>query len=165
MYRWWRRGLLDLGQISEAEEQRRAGEQASGLKKLGFSGARKGEQQPQPRHLFIDRTWRFEKHVVQQCHVHQRSPQKPPRDHFEGRQRLHHLATSSTPDDLVELVPRRANVGAKAKTLHFARHLRRLAIPTKTMPERVESIGWMMTGAVTLHPLDCKMKARLNEVF
>jgi hypothetical protein len=48
----------------------------------------------------------------------------PPRDHFERGQRLHHLATPSAPDDLVELVPRRANVGAKAKTLPFARCLR-----------------------------------------
>jgi hypothetical protein len=57
--------------------------------------------------------------------------QKPPRDHFERGQRLHHLATSLVPDDLVELVPRRANVGAKANTLPFARCLRRLAISTK----------------------------------
>jgi ribonuclease HI len=41
------------------------------------------------------------------------------------KDRLHHLATSSAPDDLVELVPRRANVGAKAKTPPFARCLRR----------------------------------------
>jgi hypothetical protein len=77
---------------------------------------------------------RFGKHAVQQCHVHQWSPQKPPRDHFEQGQHLHHLATSSAPDDLVELVPRRANVGAKVKTLPFARCLRRLATPTKTTP-------------------------------
>jgi hypothetical protein len=32
---------------------------------------------------------------------------------------------SSAPDDLVELVPRRANVGAKAKTPPFARGLHR----------------------------------------
>jgi hypothetical protein len=129
-------GLLDAGQISEAEEQRRAGERASDLKRLGFSGALKGKRQHQPRRLFIDRTRRFGKHAVQQCHVHQQSPQKPPWDHFERGQRLHHLATSSTPDDSVELVPRRANVGAKAKTLPFARCLRRLATPTKTAPER-----------------------------
>jgi hypothetical protein len=48
----------------------------------------------------------------------------PPRNHFERGQRLHHLATPSAPDDLVELVPQRANVGAKAKTLPFARCLR-----------------------------------------
>jgi hypothetical protein len=66
---------------------------------------------------------RFGKPAVQQYHVHLRSHQKPPRNHFERGQRLHHLATSSAPDDLVELVPRRANVGAKAKTLPFARCL------------------------------------------
>jgi hypothetical protein len=49
----------------------------------------------------------------------------PPQNHFERGQRLHHLATSSAPDDLVELVPRRANVGAKAKTPPFARGLHR----------------------------------------
>jgi hypothetical protein len=49
--------------------------------------------------------------------------QKPPRDHFERGQRLHHPAESSAPADLVELVPRRANVGAKANTLPFALRL------------------------------------------
>jgi hypothetical protein len=49
----------------------------------------------------------------------------PPRNHFERGKRLRHLATSSAPDDLVELVPRRANVGGKAKTPPFARCLRR----------------------------------------
>jgi hypothetical protein len=58
--------------------------------------------------------------------------QKPARDHFERGQRLHHLATSLAPDDFVELAPRRANVGAKANTLPFARCLRRPAAPTKT---------------------------------
>jgi hypothetical protein len=47
-------------------------------------------------------------------------------------QRLHHLAMSSAPNDLVELLPQRANVGAKANTLPSARCLRRLATPTKT---------------------------------
>jgi hypothetical protein len=132
------------------------------LKKLGFTGTCKGKQQPQPRRLFIDRTRRFGKHAVQQCHVHQRSPQKPLRDHFERGQRLHHLATSSAPDDSVELVPRRANVGAKSKTLPFARCLRRLATPKKTVPERAESVARMMTDAVALRPLHCKTKARLR---
>ncbi len=63
--------------------------------------------------------------TVQQYRVRQRSCQKPPRNHFERGQHLHHLATSSAPDDLVELVPRRANVGAIAKTPPFARCLRR----------------------------------------
>jgi hypothetical protein len=74
---------------------------------------------------FVHRARRFGKHAVQQYGVNQRSCQKPPRNHFERGQRLRHLATSSAPDDLVELVPRRANVGAKAKTPPFARCLRR----------------------------------------
>ena len=74
---------------------------------------------------FIHRARRFGKPAVQQYGVNQRSCQKPPRNHFERGQRLHHLATSSAPDDLVELVPRRANVGAKAKMPPFARCLRR----------------------------------------
>jgi hypothetical protein len=71
-------------------------------------------------------TRRFEKPAVQQYRVHQRSHQNPPWNHFERGQRLHHLATSSAPDDSLELVPRRANVGAKAKTLPFAPGLRQL---------------------------------------
>jgi hypothetical protein len=70
--------------------------------------------------LFIHRTRRFGKPALQQYDVHQRSHQKTPRNHFERGQRLHHLAKSSAPDDLVELVPRRANVGANAKTLPSA---------------------------------------------
>jgi hypothetical protein len=77
-----------------------------------------------PHPLFIHRAQRFGKPAIQQCGVNQRSCQKPPRNHFERGQRLHHLATPSVPDDLVELVPRRANVGAKAKTPPFARCLR-----------------------------------------
>jgi hypothetical protein len=73
---------------------------------------------------FIHRTRRFGKPAIQQCGVNQRSYKKPPRNHFKRGQRLHHLATPSAPDDLVKLVPRRANVGAKAKTLPFARCLR-----------------------------------------
>jgi hypothetical protein len=69
---------------------------------------------------FIHRARHFGKPAIQQYGVNQRSCQKPPRDHFERGQRLHHLATSSAPDDLVELVPQRANVGAKAKTPPFA---------------------------------------------
>jgi hypothetical protein len=74
---------------------------------------------------FIHRARRFGKPAVQQYGVNQRSCQKPPRNHFERGQHLCHLATSSAPDDLVELVPRRANVGAKAKTPPVARSLRR----------------------------------------
>jgi hypothetical protein len=73
---------------------------------------------------FIHRARRFRKPAVQQYGVNQRSCQKPPRNHFERGQRLRHLATSSAPDDFVELVPQRANVGAKAKTPPFARGLR-----------------------------------------
>jgi hypothetical protein len=94
---------------------------------------RRAEREPDPCRLtpfFIHRTRRFGKPTVQQCRVHQRSHQKPPRNHFERGQRLHHLATSSAPDDLVELVPRRANVGAKAKTLPSAPTFIYLAAPT-----------------------------------
>jgi hypothetical protein len=78
---------------------------------------------------FIHRARRFRKPAVPQYDVNQRSCQKPLRNHFERGQRLRHLATSSAPDDLVELVPRRANVGAKAKTPPFARGLRRKRRP------------------------------------
>jgi hypothetical protein len=91
---------------------------------------------------FIHRARRFGKPTVQQYGVNQRSCQKPPRNHFERGQRLRHLATSSAPDDLVELVPRRANVGAKAKTPPFARCLRR---------NRWTS-GDKTTGRLTLRP-------------
>jgi hypothetical protein len=77
-----------------------------------------------PPPLFIHRARRFGKPAVQQYGVNQRSCQKPPRNHFKRGQRLCHLATSLAPDDFVELVPRRANVGAKAKTPPFARGLR-----------------------------------------
>jgi hypothetical protein len=88
-------------------------------------------REPDPRRQpFIHRTWRFGKPAVQHCCVRQRSHNKPPRNHFERGQRLHHLATSSTLDDLLELVPQRANVGAKAKTLPFAPGPRHLA-PTE----------------------------------
>ena len=79
-------------------------------------------RRPPPR--FIHRARRFGKPAVQQYGVNQRSCQKPPRNHFERGQRLRHLATSSAPGDFVELVPRRANVGAKAKTPPFAGGLR-----------------------------------------
>jgi hypothetical protein len=71
-----------------------------------------------------NRARRFGKPAIQQYAVNQRSCQNPPRNHFERGQRLGHLATSSAPGDFVELVPRRANVGAKAKTPPFARGLR-----------------------------------------
>jgi hypothetical protein len=94
-------------------------------RRLGFCGTQKEYLTRAAPPPFIHRTRRFGKPAVQQCRVRQLSHQKPPRNHFERGQRLHHRATSSAPDDLVELVPRRANVGAKAKTLPFARCFRR----------------------------------------
>jgi hypothetical protein len=94
----------------------------------------RAEREPDPRRptpLFIHRTRRFGKPAVQQYRVRQRSHKKPPRNHFERGQCLHHLPTSSAPDDLVELVPQRANVGAKAKTLPFALAFVYLAAPTE----------------------------------
>ena len=81
-------------------------------------------KKPRPPPPFIGRARLFGKPAIQQYAVNQRSHQKPPRNHFERGQRLRHLATSSAPGDFVELVPRRANVGAKAKTPPFARGLR-----------------------------------------
>jgi hypothetical protein len=98
---------------------------------------------------FIHRARRFGKPAVQQYGVNQRSCQKPPRNHFERGQRLHHLATSSARDDLVELVPRRANVGAKANTPPFARCLRR---PRYTNGDKT-------TGRLTLRPTRHRTKA------
>jgi hypothetical protein len=77
-------GLLDAGQISDAEGTRGAGERASGFKKLGFSGARKGESQPAPRRPFLyTRRDASGNPQSNSATSHQRSPQKPPRDHFE----------------------------------------------------------------------------------
>ena len=124
---------------SRSKEGRRAGERFQKEARV----LRHAESEPEPRRpalLFIHGTRRFGKPAVQQCHVRQRSHQKPLRNHFERGQHLHHLAISSTPDDLVELVPRRANVGAKAKTLPFAPAFIYLAAP----------IGSRTTGEV--HP-------------
>jgi hypothetical protein len=105
---------------------RRAGERSNGFKRrLGFCGAQKEYLTHAAPPPFIHRTRCFGKPAIQQCRGRQRSHQKPPRNHFERGQRLHHLATPSAPNDLVELVPRRENVGAKAKTPPFARCLRR----------------------------------------
>jgi hypothetical protein len=109
--------------MSRSKEGKRAGERFPKAARV----SRRAERVPGPRRpapLFIHRTRRFRKPAVQQYRVHQRSHQNPPRNHFERGQRLHHLATSSALDDLVELVPRRAHVGTKAKTLPFARCLR-----------------------------------------
>jgi hypothetical protein len=109
--------------MSRSKEGRRASERFQKEARV----LRRAERVPDPRRLaplFIHRTRCFGKPAVQQYRVRQRSHQKPTRNHFERGRRLHHLATSSAPDDLVELVPRRANVGAKVKTLPFARCLR-----------------------------------------
>jgi hypothetical protein len=76
---------------------------------------------------------------------------KTPRNHFERGQRLRHLATSSAPDDFVELVPRRANVGAKAKTPPFARSLRcsRWSDRDKTGRDTLRLIGTRRRPATT----------------
>jgi hypothetical protein len=120
-------GLLHTGQISGEQEQggptsskrfEKAVRVFTERGKIKF----KTHRPPSP---FIPRARRFGKPAVQQYDVNQWSCQKPLRNHFERGQRLHHLATFSAPDDLVELVPRRANVGAKPKTPPFARCLRR----------------------------------------
>jgi hypothetical protein len=98
---------------------------------------------------FIHRAWRFGKPAIPQYGVNQRSCQQPPRNHFERGQHLRHLATSSAPDDLVELVPRRADVGAKAKKPPFARCLRR---PRCTNGDKT-------TGGLTLRPIHHRTKA------
>jgi hypothetical protein len=143
-------GLLDAGQISDEQEQGGQASERRFQKEARVS--RRAERVPstrRPAPLFIHRTRRFGKPAVQQYRVRQRSHQTPPRDHFERGQRLHHLATSSAPDDLVELVPRRANVGAKAKTLPFARGLRQSRCTNGGKTETVS----------TLRPLHCKTKA------
>jgi hypothetical protein len=119
--------LLHSSQISGEQEQ---GGQTSSktVEKAARVFTERGKTKfktRRPPPPFIHRAWRFGKPAVQQYGVNQRSCQKPPRNHFERGQRLRHLATSSALDDLVELVPRRANVGAKAKTPPFARGLRR----------------------------------------
>jgi hypothetical protein len=120
-------GLLHTGQISDEQEQ--GGKTSSERFKKAvrvFAERRKIKfKTRRPPPPFIHRARRFGRPAIQQYRVNQRSCQKPPRDHFERGQCLHHLATSSAPDDSVELVPRRANVGAKVKTPPFARCLRR----------------------------------------
>jgi hypothetical protein len=115
---------------SRSKEGRRADERFQKEARV----LRRTESAPEPRCpalLLIHGTRRFGKPAVQQYRVRQRSHQKPSRNHFERGQCLHHLATSSAPDDLVELVPRRANVGAKVKTLPFAPAFVFLAAPTE----------------------------------
>jgi hypothetical protein len=145
-------GLLHTGQISDEQEQ---GGQASSerFEKEVRVFAERGKikfKTRRPPPPFIHRARRFGKPAIQQYGVNQRSCQKPQRNHFERGQRLHHLATSSAPDDIVELVPRRANVGAKAKTPPFARCLRR---PRCTNGDKT-------TGRLTLHPTRRRTKTR-----
>ena len=104
--------------------------------------AKRGDKVQNALPPFIHRAWRFGEPAIQQYGVNQRSCQKPPRNHIERGQRLRHLATSSAPDDLVELVPRRANVGEKAETPPFARCLRQ---PRCTNGDKT-------TGRFTLRP-------------
>jgi hypothetical protein len=104
---------------------RRAHEQASSLKRrLGFFAARGKVNfnlcRPHPLlYTGLDAWGNPQSNSTPSINGHVKNPH-----HFERGQRLHHLATPSAPDDLVELVPRRANVGAKAKTPPFARCLR-----------------------------------------
>jgi hypothetical protein len=137
-------GLLHTGQISDEQEQ--GGQTSSGRFEMEvrvFAEHRKIKfKTRRPPPPFIHKARRFGKPTIQQYGVNQRSCQKPPRNHFERGQRLHHLATSSALDDLVELVPRRENVGAKAKTPPFARCLRR---PRCTNGDKT-------TSRFTLHP-------------
>jgi hypothetical protein len=130
--RRWRAVCLTRARspTSRSKEGRRADERFQKEARV----LRCAESAPKPRRpalLFIHGTRRFGKPAVQQYRVRQRSHQKPPRNHFERGQHLHHLATSSAPDDSVELVPRRANVGAKAKMLPFAPAFVFLAAPTE----------------------------------
>jgi hypothetical protein len=118
-------GLLHTGQISDEQEQggQTSSERFEKAVRVFVERGKIKFKTRRPPSPFIHRARRFGKPAIQQYGVNQRSCQKPPRNHFERGQRLRHLATSSAPDDLVELVPRRANVGAK--TPPFARGLRR----------------------------------------
>jgi hypothetical protein len=134
---------------NRSKEGRRSSEQFESEARV-FAAHRKVNFNPcLPRPLYIHRARHFGKPAIQQCGVNQRSCQKPPRNHFERGQRLHHLATSSAPNDLVELVPRRANVGAKANTPPFARCLHQ---PRCTNGDKT-------TGRLTLRPTRRQMKA------
>jgi hypothetical protein len=156
---------------NKSKEGRRAARRWK--RRLGFSRSAESEvQNAPPLPPFIHRAWRFGKPAVQQYGVNQRSCQKPPRNHFERGQRLRHLATSSAPDDLVELVPRRANVGAKAKTPPFARGLRcsrwsnrdkttgrdtlrPIRHQTKTYDEVIPPCGLVQHGGPRVIPAHC----------
>jgi hypothetical protein len=135
---------------NKSKEGRRAAKTVEKVARVFTERGRIKFKTRRPPPPFIHRAWRFGKPAVQQYDVNQRSCQKPPRNHFERRQRLRHLATSSAPDDLVELVPRRANVGEKAKTPPFARGLRRSRW----------SNGDKTTGRDTLRPIQHRTKTR-----
>jgi hypothetical protein len=136
--------LLHTGQISDEQEQ--GGQMSSErFEKEARVFTERGKikfKTCRPPPPFIHRARRFGEPAIQQYGVNQRSCQKPPRNHFERGQRLHHLAMSSAPDDLVEQVPRRANVGAKAKTPPFARCLCQTRCTN----------GDKTTGTLTLRP-------------
>jgi hypothetical protein len=127
---------------NRSKEGRRASEQFEREARVFAARRKVNFNLRRPRSLYIHSARRFGKPAVQHCSVNQRSCQKPSWNHFERGKRLHHLATPSAPDDLVELVPRRANVGAKAKTPPFARCLRQ---PRCTNEDKT-------TGRLTLRP-------------
>jgi hypothetical protein len=84
---------------NRSKEGRRASEQFESEARV-FAARRKVNFNPRrPRPLYIHRARRFGKPAIQQCGVNQGTCQKPPRNHFERGQRLHHLAMSSAPDD------------------------------------------------------------------
>jgi hypothetical protein len=127
MYHRWRWAVCFTrarSPMNRSKEGRRASEQFEKEVRVFAAHGKVNFNLHRPPPPFIHRTRHFGKPAIQQCAVNQRSCQKPLWNHFERGQHLHHLASPSAPDDLVELVPRRANVGAKAKTLPFARCLR-----------------------------------------
>jgi hypothetical protein len=80
-----RRRVVCLTRARSPKQKNKEGKRADERfeKVRGFSVHARVRNSPGRAAPFIDRTRRFGKHVVQQCYVHQRSPQKPPRDHFE----------------------------------------------------------------------------------
>jgi hypothetical protein len=130
----WRRWAVCLTRARSPTSRSKEGRREDEWFQKEARVLRRAESEPEPRRpalLFIHGTRRFGKPAIQQYCVRQRSHQKPSRNHFERGHRLHHLVTSSAPDDSVELVPRRANVGAKAKTLPFAPAFVYLTAPTE----------------------------------
>jgi hypothetical protein len=143
------RSLLDAGQSSEAGEQ---GGQASSSGKLGFLQRERKTGPGRPRSPFYrQKATPLATHSPPVTRPSTVTFQKPPRDHFERGQHLHHLSESLAPADLVELVPRRANVGVKTNTLPFAPRLRLLHCSNEgcihNRPEQAEGMTWTETGA------------------